>query len=158
MCVCVSGGGQHKWAVPPLALPQQTKNNTNIATSFNTVSLNFQVAEVDSEQEIDTVIESPHQDETLQTASHPRRSSAKKRTDDKVDEAFQLMKTLTELATKRDEYYVFGENVAHKLRNCGKSRPQVSIAQHKNSEVIFNLEMGYLGQGVTHYPQHSSYS
>ncbi|XP_042885296.1 uncharacterized protein LOC122261623 [Penaeus japonicus] len=99
-----------------------------------------EVAEVDSEQETDAVIESPHQDETPRSASQPRRSSAKRRP---ADEAFHSMKSLTESVTARDVYHVFGENVAHKLRGCGRSKREVSMAQHKINEVIFNLEIGY---------------
>ncbi|KAK4305204.1 hypothetical protein Pmani_022883 [Petrolisthes manimaculis] len=118
----------------------------------------LEVAEVDSEQETDSVIESPHQDETPQSASQPLRLSAKKRPADEVKEAFQMMKSLTEYATKRDEYHVFGENIAHKLRGCGRSKLEVSVAQHKINEVIFNLEMGYYGDGASQHPQHSSHT
>ena len=65
------------------------------------------------------------------------------------------MKSLVEHVTTRDKYHVFGENVAHKLRDCGRSKREVSIAQHKINEIIFNLEMGYFEEDVTQFLQHS---
>ncbi|XP_066965442.1 uncharacterized protein [Macrobrachium rosenbergii] len=123
--------------------------------SRSTVSPERQVAEVDSEQETDAVIESPYQAETPQSASPPRRSSAK-RPADEVKEAFHLMKSLAQHVTTRDEYHVSGENVAHKLRACGRSKREISMAQHKINEIILNLEMGYFGEGATQFTQQTS--
>ena len=133
-------------------MPTNHNNNEN---NNDSLSLFFQVAEVDSEQETDAVIESPHQDETSQSASQPHRSSAK-RPADEMKEAFHLMKSLAEHVTTRDEYHAFGENVAHKLKNCRRSKREVSVAQHKINEMIFNLEMGYFGEGPTQLPLYSS--
>ncbi|XP_064078568.1 uncharacterized protein LOC135196014 [Macrobrachium nipponense] len=89
--------------------------------SRSTDSPEREVAEVESEQETDAVIESSHQAETPQSTFPARRLSAK-RPADEVKEAFHLMKSLAQRVTTRDEYYVFGENVAHKLRACGRSK------------------------------------
>ena len=133
------------------------KKHINEDSINDSVSLLFQVAEVESEQETDAVIESSHQAETPQSASPPRRSSAK-RPADEVKEAFHLMKSLAQHVTTRDEYNVFGENVAHKLRACGRSKREVSIAQHKINEIIFNLEMGYFGEGAAQFTPQTSYT
>ncbi|XP_050731665.1 uncharacterized protein LOC127006163 [Eriocheir sinensis] len=107
----------------------------------------IQVTELEFEEETDTIIEGP-QDDTLHTTSRLCHSSSNKRTANNVDEAFQLMKTFTEHITKRDEYQVFGENVAHKLRNCEKSKHEVALAQYKINEIIFKLEVGEFGEVV----------
>ncbi|XP_063863939.1 uncharacterized protein LOC135102604 [Scylla paramamosain] len=113
-----------------------------------------QIAEVDFEQETDAATRSaPHQDDAPQSASKPRPSSTNKRSEGKVDETFQMMKSLAEHTIGRDEYHVFGENVAHKLRNCGRSRREVSFAQHKINEIIFNLEMGCFGEDTNQFPE-----
>lgn len=120
-----------------------------------------ELAEVCFKEETDAVIESPHlhqEEPPPHIASQICFSSSNKRTGDKLDEAFHLIKAIAECATERDEYHVFGENVAHKLRNCGRSKREVSFAQHKINEIIFNLEMGHFRESVTEYPQHSSNS
>ncbi|KAK8378978.1 hypothetical protein O3P69_009604 [Scylla paramamosain] len=105
---------------PPAAQPTTTPAQVSTPTQPQLrPAPRRQVTEVDFEQETDAVIESP-QEETLQNAFQPRRSSANKR-DDELKEAFHLMKSLVGHVTTRDEYHVFGENVAHKLRDCGKS-------------------------------------
>jgi hypothetical protein len=48
------------------------------------------------------------------------------------------MKSLSEVVTKRDEYAVYGEHVAHEMRN----RIEISLAQYYINEIILNLDMG----------------
>lgn len=52
------------------------------------------------------------------------------------------MKSLSEVVTKRDEYAVYGEHVAHKMRNCRRNRIEISLAQYYINEIILNLDMG----------------
>ena len=52
------------------------------------------------------------------------------------------MKSLSEAVTKRDEYAVYGEHVAHKMRNCRRNRIEISLAQYYINEIILNLDMG----------------
>lgn len=47
----------------------------------------------------------------------------------------------TQHSPKRDEYSIFGELVALKLRKFSHSQKRVVLAQHKIQEVLFNLEM-----------------
>jgi len=52
------------------------------------------------------------------------------------------MKSLSEVVTKRDEYAVYGEYVAHKMRNCRRNRIEISLAQYYINEIILNLDTG----------------
>jgi len=38
------------------------------------------------------------------------------------------MKSLSEIVTKSDEYAVYGEHVAHQMRNCRRNRIEISLA------------------------------
>ncbi|XP_014272948.1 uncharacterized protein [Halyomorpha halys] len=62
--------------------------------------------------------------------------------DSNIGQAFQFMKTLTDMVSNRDEYTVYGEHLANRLRNCGRSKLEVAIAQHCIDEVCFKLTMG----------------
>lgn len=42
----------------------------------------------------------------------------------------------------RDEFSVYGEHIANKLRNCGRNRFEVAVAQHEIDNVCFKLTMG----------------
>jgi hypothetical protein len=57
--------------------------------------------------------------------------------DGNIQEALQCMKTLTERVSKRDDCFVDGEHVGNKLRSCGKSIAEISIAQHHIEEISF---------------------
>lgn len=59
----------------------------------------------------------------------------------KIDEAY-FMKAFVAQAARRDEYCVFGEHVANRLRRCGRSHHDLVIAQHKIENILFDLEMG----------------
>lgn len=51
------------------------------------------------------------------------------------------MKDLRENSSKRDEFRVFGELVANKLRTFSGSPRSVPVAQHRINDILFNLEM-----------------
>lgn len=55
------------------------------------------------------------------------------------------MKTLTEAVTQRDEFSVYGEHIAYKLRNCGKNPVEISLAQREIDDIIIKLQMGKYG-------------
>lgn len=55
------------------------------------------------------------------------------------------MKSLTEAVTSRDEFAVYGEHVANKLRNSGRSRIEISLAQ-REIDIFLKLEMGMYGR------------
>lgn len=48
---------------------------------------------------------------------------------------------MKEKVSKRDEFTVFGELVANKLRKCTSSPRSVAVAQRAISDILFNLEM-----------------
>lgn len=55
------------------------------------------------------------------------------------------MREIRENACKRDEYTVFGELIANKLRKCSNSPRSVAIAQRAINDILFNLEMQHYG-------------
>jgi hypothetical protein len=52
------------------------------------------------------------------------------------------VKSLSEFVTKKDEYAVYGEHVAHKMRNCRRNGIKISLVQYYINEIILNLDMG----------------
>lgn len=52
------------------------------------------------------------------------------------------MKKLTEVVSTRDEFSVYGEHIANKLRSSGRSHREIAIAQNRIDQVCFNLIMG----------------
>ncbi|XP_063809066.1 RNA-binding protein 26 isoform X2 [Pseudophryne corroboree] len=67
------------------------------------------------------------------------------KTEEQRFEAFTFVKDTSDIGEKRDEYTVFGEHVANKLRK-GKSNHEVWVAQHHINMVLFNFEMGVFAQ------------
>lgn len=65
----------------------------------------------------------------------------RKRRQEQAEEAYKVMKDMKNNTNKRDEFSVFGELVANKLRKCVHNPRSVAIAQHKINEILFNLEM-----------------
>ncbi|XP_073997572.1 uncharacterized protein isoform X2 [Rhodnius prolixus] len=59
----------------------------------------------------------------------------------KDDITTDSLKSLSEVLIQRDEYSIYGEHIAAKLR-AQKSRKEVSIAQYQIDNILFNLEMG----------------
>ena len=50
-------------------------------------------------------------------------------------------------ATKnKDDYTVYGENVASRMRRANRSDRAVSLAKHYIDDVLFRLEMGELDE------------
>lgn len=83
----------------------------------------------------------------------PKRSKKITNEDGSVQEALQCMNALIERISKRDDHSVYGEHVGNKLRSCGRSIFEISIAQHHIDEILFNLTMGAYGQ----HPYSSTY-
>lgn len=83
----------------------------------------------------------------------------KKRTDDaNATETFRCAKSSAEIVTERDEYTVYGEHIANKLRNSGRSRFEIAIAQHEIDDICFKLNMGAFYQMAQSFAQSSSSS
>lgn len=61
--------------------------------------------------------------------------------DNLAQQVSECVKTLSNIITSRDEFSAYGEYIAHKMRNCAKSRREISIAQHNIDEILFRLEM-----------------
>ncbi|XP_069672814.1 uncharacterized protein [Periplaneta americana] len=77
--------------------------------------------------------------------SQPRKKT--KLTDEScTKEAFSCMKTLTEIVSKRDDYSVYGEHIANRLRNSGRSKFEIAIAQHEIDNICFKLTVGGFSQ------------
>lgn len=58
------------------------------------------------------------------------------------DKAFKAMTDIKENTANCDEYTIFGELVANNLRKCSSSPRDDAIAQHRISDILFNLEVG----------------
>lgn len=66
----------------------------------------------------------------------------RKRRQAQADEAFNVMRDMEEVVSKRDEFSIYGELVANKLRKFTSSSPRsVALAQRSINEIIFNLEI-----------------
>lgn len=81
--------------------------------------------------------------------------SRRKPDEDKVHADSYFMKTFAAQAARRDEYSVFGEHIANRLRKCGRSHYEMVIAQHKIENIVFDLEMGAYDK--TRYQHHPHY-
>ncbi|XP_075055979.1 RNA-binding protein 26 isoform X3 [Mixophyes fleayi] len=60
-------------------------------------------------------------------------------------ETFSVVKDVPDISEKRDEYTIFGEHVANRLRK-GRSSQEVLVAQHHINMVLFNFEVGMFAQ------------
>ncbi|XP_048006416.1 uncharacterized protein LOC125241813 [Leguminivora glycinivorella] len=65
-------------------------------------------------------------------------------------EAFKCMRTLAEKICSRDEFDIYGEYIAYKLRESGRSNKEISIAQHEINTICFKLCMGEFAQNIEH--------
>ncbi|XP_063374500.1 uncharacterized protein LOC134662165 [Cydia amplana] len=65
-------------------------------------------------------------------------------------EAFKCMRTLAEKICSRDEFDIYGEYIAYKLRESGRSHKEISIAQHEINTICFKLCMGEFAQNIEH--------
>ncbi|XP_077288980.1 uncharacterized protein LOC143913199 [Arctopsyche grandis] len=48
--------------------------------------------------------------------------------------------------SNRDQFSVYGEHVANKLRNCGRSHLETAIAENEINNILFKLSMGLYTQ------------
>ncbi|XP_076050871.1 uncharacterized protein LOC143031204 isoform X2 [Oratosquilla oratoria] len=83
-----------------------------------------------------------HRDDSKIVCSRAVKRRAVDDDDKKLDEAYSFLTNFSAQVAKRDEHSVFGEHVANKLRNCGRSRRDIAIAQHRIEGILFDLEMG----------------
>jgi hypothetical protein len=62
--------------------------------------------------------------------------------DSNAKEDLNCVKMQTEVVPKPDEFSVYGEQIANKLRNNGRSHQEISITEHHVEQICFNLTMG----------------
>ena len=85
---------------------------------------------------------------SIQKAGEPAPKRARRK-DSEVDENRDSIRTVNTQNSKRDEFSIFGEHVAFKLRNL-KDRRSQSIAQFEISSILFQIEMGNF-RNLTHF-------
>lgn len=59
-------------------------------------------------------------------------------------------------ASNRDQFSVYGEHVANKLRNCGRSHLEIAIAENEINNILFKLSMGLYTQQLQGTSQQQS--
>ena len=62
--------------------------------------------------------------------------------DSDAREDLKCMKMLTDVVPKHDEFSVYGEHIANKLWNRGRSHQTIFITDHHVDQICFNLIMG----------------
>jgi hypothetical protein len=84
----------------------------------------------------------------------------RKSNSDQVDEAYKFMRTVQEQITQKDAHSVYGENVANRMRDAGRSGHALCIAKNQIDNVLFKLEMGYFDErpSLCSTPDHNSSS
>lgn len=78
---------------------------------------------------------------SVQKESEPA-AKRTRRKDSDVDEDLDSSRSVKTQNSERDEFSIFGEHVAIKLRNLKDRRAQ-SVAQFEISSILFQVEMGY---------------
>lgn len=101
---------------------------------------------VDDSQEIEhdvipSPVEVPSDSEQFSKPKNKKKASSQKIEDKQYQEAYAIMKSLHEKNTN-DEFSVFANNVAMKLRNI-KNRCAVSVVQHIINTALFEAEIGF---------------
>jgi hypothetical protein len=95
--------------------------------------------------------QSQEENSVFQRPNDPKRG--KKNDETLAQEEIGCMKSLSEVVTKRDEYAVYGEHVAHRMRNCRRNRTEISLAQYYTNDIILNLDMGvYANSSMVRVP------
>ena len=62
--------------------------------------------------------------------------------DARVDEAYKFMRSIQEDVITKDDFTVYGENVASRMRSSNQNNRAISIAKHQIDNILFQLEMG----------------
>lgn len=71
--------------------------------------------------------------------------------DPRVTEAYRILKEVSKRNEKRDDCFVYGEHIAHKLRNYD-SRTS-AIVQHHINNILFEADMGKYSDGSLYNQQ-----
>lgn len=59
-----------------------------------------------------------------------------------MDEAYKFMRSIQENVKLKDDYSVYGENVASRIRGANQNPRAISIAKNRIDNILFQLEMG----------------
>lgn len=70
-----------------------------------------------------------------------------------ANEAYEIMKTLTNKKVERDEYQIYGEHIACKIRKLSTDYAK-STVQHLMNNILYEAELGK----YNHPPHHYEYS
>ena len=62
--------------------------------------------------------------------------------DARVDEAYKFMRSIQEDVITKDDFTVYGENVASRMRSSNQNNRAISIAKHQIDNILLQLEMG----------------
>lgn len=82
---------------------------------------------------------------TLPGPVHNKIISNKKRktnNDERVEEAYKFMCSVQDKMKQKDDFTVYGENVASRMRVANQSGRAISIAKNRIDNILFQLEMG----------------
>lgn len=66
----------------------------------------------------------------------------KSNNDTRVEEAYKFMQSIQENVKSKDDFAVYGENVASRMRGANQSSQAISIAKNRIDNILFQLEMG----------------
>lgn len=98
------------------------------------------------EANVDAESEDKHPPFKTPRGCTPKR--VRKNEDSAAQQAVNCLKSLSEVVNSRDEHSVYGEYVANKIRNCNKSRMEISLAQRYINDILFRLDMGMLAAEI----------
>lgn len=59
-----------------------------------------------------------------------------------MDEAYKFMRSVQENMNVKDDFSVYGENVASRIRGANQNVRAISIAKNRIDNILFQLEMG----------------
>lgn len=60
----------------------------------------------------------------------------------RVDEVYKFMRSIQEYMKSKDEFAVYGENVANRIHGANQNVRAISIAKNRIDNILFQLEMG----------------
>lgn len=135
----------------------KTNNITNYSfflqnTSTDVIEENSQSTIGDEINDTETDVDVHHQENIINESIalpvrkkefvSPLPRKIRKFDDSNAGEALKCTKTLADTVSKRDEYTIYGEHIANKLRNSGRSKLEVASAQNAIDNICFKLLMG----------------
>lgn len=121
-----------------------------------------------SSSEASTSRTMPRTPQSRSDTSAPSRNKRIKTTksDARVDEAYTFMWSIQDQVKPKDDFAVYGENVASRMRNANQTSRAVAIAKNRIDTILFQLEMGEFASQICYpsipqsqpHPSHLSHS